>query len=189
MKTAYLIHGWEGNPDNCWFPWLKKELEERGYKVFAPAMPDPDAPEINSWVQALQKTVEPDSETILIGHSIGCQTILRYLASLDPDVHIKGVFFVAGFVRLKGLESEEEEEIARPWLDNPIDWEKVRQHVDKVVAIFSDNDEFIDVDNAQTFKEKLDAKIIIEHDKGHFDDEAGATELPSLLQQIVASDS
>ena len=75
---AYLIHGWEGYPENCWFPWLKKQLEEKNYKVEVPEMPDTDHPKIESWVNKLKEIVIPDEETILIGHSIGCQAILRY---------------------------------------------------------------------------------------------------------------
>ena len=31
MKRVYIIHGWEGYPEEGWFPWLKKELEDRGF--------------------------------------------------------------------------------------------------------------------------------------------------------------
>ena len=187
MKKAYLIHGWGGNPENGWFPWLKRELEEQGYKVFAPAMPDTENPKINAWVGALKKIIEPDKNTILIGHSIGCQTILRYLGSLDSSdtkIRFGGVFLVAGFVHLKGLESKEEEEIAKPWLSTPINWEKVRSRAKKFVAFFSDNDVFVPVEDSKIFKEKLNAKIILEHNKGHFDDEASIKELSSLLKEI-----
>ena len=29
MKRVFIIHGWEGHPENAWFPWLKKELEQK----------------------------------------------------------------------------------------------------------------------------------------------------------------
>jgi len=32
-KRVFLIHGWEGSPEEGWRPWLKKELEKRGFKV------------------------------------------------------------------------------------------------------------------------------------------------------------
>ena len=32
-----MVHGWDGNPNNHWFPWLKKELEKRGFEVHVPA--------------------------------------------------------------------------------------------------------------------------------------------------------
>jgi len=185
MKKAYLIHGWGGNPENCWFPWLKHELEERGYTVFALAMPDSETPKINTWVNALKKALAPEKNTILIGHSIGCQTILRYLESINTKIQFGGVFLVAGFVHLKGLESEEEKEIAKPWLSTPINWEKVKKRAKKFVAFFSDNDGFVPVEDSKIFEEKLNAEIIIEHNKGHFDEEANIKELPSLLKKII----
>jgi hypothetical protein len=27
-KRVFIIHGWEGYPEEGWFPWLKKELEK-----------------------------------------------------------------------------------------------------------------------------------------------------------------
>jgi hypothetical protein len=36
MKTAIIIHGTGGSPDENWFPWMKTQLEEQGYRVFVP---------------------------------------------------------------------------------------------------------------------------------------------------------
>lgn len=43
-KRVFLIHGWEGYPEEGWRPWLKKELEQRGFTVIVPAMPDTATP-------------------------------------------------------------------------------------------------------------------------------------------------
>ena len=41
MKTAIIIHGTEGYPEENWFPWLKSELEIIGYQTFVPQFPSP----------------------------------------------------------------------------------------------------------------------------------------------------
>ena len=46
QKRIYIIHGWDGHPEEGIFPWLKKELENNGFEVFNPLMPDPLKPEI-----------------------------------------------------------------------------------------------------------------------------------------------
>jgi predicted alpha/beta hydrolase family esterase len=84
MKRVILVHGWGGYPEEGWFPSFKKELEKEGYKVSVPAMSHPENPTIDDWVGHLAKVIgKPDENTFLVGHSIGCQTILRYLESLN----------------------------------------------------------------------------------------------------------
>lgn len=178
---AYIIHGWDGSPQDCWIPWLKKELEAKGFEVTVPEMPDSENPKIEPWVNKLKDTIEPGDETILIGHSIGCQAIMRYMQEVNEK--IKAVFFVAGFVHLNHLETEEEKIIAEPWLTRPLNWDRLKE-LSRFTALFSDDDPDVDVDDSEIFREKLNAKIIIEHNKGHFSDDAGVKELPSLLDEI-----
>src|SRR3989344_3577618 len=80
MKRVFIVHGWDFNPEVNWYPWLKKELEKKGFKVIVPEMPNTSEPKINAWVSYLKKVVgKLDEETYFIGHSIGCQTIMRFL--------------------------------------------------------------------------------------------------------------
>lgn len=75
-KRVFIVHGWDGNPESNWFPWLKKELENKGFEVFVPQLPDPNNPRIYNWIPKLAKTVGKASEqTYFVGHSMGCQTI------------------------------------------------------------------------------------------------------------------
>ena len=125
-KRAFIIHGWDGYPEEGWFPWLKKELENKEFEAIVPQMPDADAPEIGKWVQHLSNVVgTPDGQTFFVGHSIGCQTILRYLETLPSDAAVGGVVFVAGFFTLTNMEDDEVQAIAKPWLTRPIDYQKV----------------------------------------------------------------
>ncbi len=184
MKRAIIVHGWASDPEDCWFPWLKGELEACGYQVDVPAMPNPQVPVIEVWVGHLQKTLGSlDSETMMIGHSIGCQTILRFLETQDTP--IRGAVFVAGFFELAGLRSDEERMIAKPWMEEAIDLKKVRHALPRSVAIFSDNDRWVPIEvNSQAFQEKLGSAIVIEHARGHFTGEGGVFELPSVMEAV-----
>lgn len=187
MKRAFIIHGWGGNPEEGWFPWLKKELETKGFKVLIPAMPNTEEPKIETWVPFLSQLVGiPDPNTFFVGHSIGCQAIIRYLEILPEGVKIGGAVFVAGFYNLRGLETEEEKRIAGPWVNTPLNDDKIRKTVNKAVAIFSDNDPFVLPENQTSWKERVGAKIIVEHNKGHFNEEDPAVyELPSALEAVL----
>ena len=187
MKRVFIIHGWEGFPEEGWFPWAKNELEKNGFEVQVPAMPNTDEPKIDEWVPFLEKLIgNPDEETYLVGHSIGCQAILRYLDGLKADAKVGGIVLVAGWLhKLESLYTEEEIVIAKPWLETPINFENVKSHTKNTIAVFSDDDEFVPLDNVELFKEKLEAKTFVEHAKGHFSQETGIKELPVVLEELL----
>ena len=184
MKRVFLIHGWEGFPENHWFPWLKGKLEEMNFRVIVPQMPDPETPTIETWIPFLKKAVgKVDSETFFVGHSVGCQTILRYLEQLPPEIKVGGVLLVAGWVNLtpKVTADPESKRVATPWLKTPLDWKRVRLHGDNFTAIFSDDDPFVPIEDAQIFKENLKAKIVITKRKAHFTKKRSIADLPELF--------
>ena len=186
MKRVFIIHGWSGFPEEAWFPWLEQKLEEKGIQTEIPAMPETDTPKIEKWVPFLAKQIRgSDQETYLVGHSIGVQTILRYLETIDKP--IGGVLAVAGFYNLIPgcLEGPEEEKIAKPWLETPIDNNKVKQTAGKITAIFSDNDPYVGLDNVDLFKERLNAKIVVLSDKGHMGASEGFKEIPEILAELL----
>lgn len=187
-KRVFIVHGWDGTPQANWFPWLKKELEATGFKVYVPQLPDPGNPRIYNWVPKLIKTVgKADGQTYFVGHSMGCKTIALYLESLLKNTKIGGAVFVAGFFkRLTGLEDEPGiPETIKHWLDAPIDFKKAKSHLTKSIAIFSDNDPYVPLDNQDDFRNKLGSKIIIEYQKGHFNEAAGITKLPIALKSLL----
>lgn len=188
MKRVFIVHGWDGYPEEGWFPWLKNELEAKGFEVFVPQLPEADKPRIYNWVPKLAEAVGiPDEETYFVGHSMGCQTIARYLESLSANVKVGGVVFVAGFFkRLKGLEADPEvRKIAKHWLETPLDLAKVKTHLPKSVAIFSDNDPYVTLDNQDDFRNIIGAEIIVEHEKGHFSESTSTKELPIVLEKLL----
>ncbi len=184
MKKLYLIHGWGGSPSSeGWFGWLIKECKKRNIKIEIPEMPNTNEPKIKEWVGKLKGVVETNNEIYFVGHSVGCQAILRYIETLNPNVKIKGIALVAPWMHLDEQtikeEGEEVEAIAKPWMETPIDWNKVKSHSDNFIAIFSDNDPYIPLSDADLFKQKLNAQTIIKHNEEHFNE---TQEIPELLK-------
>lgn len=185
-KRAYIIHGWGGNPTEAWFPWLANQLEQKGFEVVVPQMPDPEEPKIGAWVSTLADCVgKPDEHTILVGHSIGCPTILRYLEGLPKDAKVGHCVFVAGWFTLKGLESEEEWAIAKPWLETPINEAKVRSACKSFTAFFSDNDPFVPLENVEAFEKRLQATTVVLHNRGHFGSNDDTKAFPELFNSCI----
>jgi len=184
-KRAFIIHGWDSGPDLAWIQWLMRELEAKGFEVSAPTMPDPERPRIETWVSKLADLVKSvDGETCFIGHSIGCQTILRYLETLPEGKKAARVVLVAPWMTLtdKAWETDEDPATAKPWMETPINWSKVRTKAKNFTAIFSTNDPYVPLEeNKKIFGDNLGAKIIVEEGKGHFSGSDGVKELPSIL--------
>ena len=181
MKRCIIVHGWEGFPEEGWFPWLKQQLEAHGFSVDVPAMPHADKPQMTEWVQHLSGTIgNPNADTFLVGHSLGCITILRYLESLSENQTIGGALLVAGFAeRLKY------DELAN-FFTTPVNWDKVKNHGEKFSAIFSTSDPYVPLSNADLFKAKLNANITTLPGPGHFSGpEDNCFELPEALEVIL----
>ena len=55
MRPRFVIlHGWENRrPSDHWEHWLHDELVARGYEVDYPQLPDPDTPDLETWLGIL----------------------------------------------------------------------------------------------------------------------------------------
>lgn len=183
-KRAFLIHGWEGYPEEGWRPWLKQELKKRGFEVYVPAMPDTATPTMGKWVPFLTQVVgKPDEDCYFVGHSLGCITILRYLETLKEGQRVGGVVLVAGFGH--DLEYKDYKGELSSFFRKPVDWEKIKKHCKKFVAIHSDDDPWVPLKHNALFRYKLGAKAIIEHSMKHFSGDDGIMELPVVLDEVL----
>ena len=186
MNKIYIVHCWDGTKDDGWYPWLDKKISNTNNQVFRFNMPDTANPKIDSWVSELDKQVnELDEHTYFVGHSIGCQTIMRYLERKDTK-KIGGILFVAPWLDLlpEALSDEESYNTAKPWLNTPIYFEKIKSIAPKITCIFSNDDYFVSLEQEKKFKELLDAKIIIVKGKGHISAEDGVEELEDIYNAL-----
>ncbi len=186
MKRVFIVHGWEFSPNMHWYPWLKGAMEKKGFKVAVPAMPDTDAPDITKWVARLAKAVgTPDEDTYFVGHSIGAQTILRYLQTAKTKVG--GCVFVAPWLTLtdEALPDATYRKIAKPWLTTPIKYATVRKRTRALIVLFADDDPYVSLENRTWFKEKLDATTKVFSGRGHFTADDGITKVPEVLKAVL----
>ena len=180
MKRVVIIHCWGGYPEYCWYPSVKRELEREKFQVTVPAFPETKAPKLKAWLPKLREVVgEPNEKTFLVGHSVGCITILRYLESLSQDQKMGGIVLVAGFTDNLGFGE------LNNFFTTPVDFKEIKKHCPKFIAIHSDNDPYVPLKHGDIFKEKLGAKVIIRHNAGHFSgEEDNCVELPEVVSNI-----
>ena len=183
MNKIYSVHCWDGSKDDGWYPWLDEKLTIENNKVFRFNMPNTANPKIGEWVSFLDQQIDNlDENTYFVGHSIGCQTILRYLESKDVT-KIGGILLVAPWLDLLdyAIEDEESYDTAMPWLTEKIDFEKVKKFTNNIHCIFSDNDYFVSIDQKDKFEKLLGAKTLVVSGKGHISEEDGVNELDEIL--------
>ena len=183
MKKIYLVHCWDGTSSDGWYPWLAEKINNKNVNLIKFDMPNTANPKIDEWVDYLNNKVELlNEETYFIGHSIGCQTILRYLETKEIT-KIGGILFVAPWLDLlpEAIEDEDSYNTAQPWINTPIDFEKVKQFTNNISCIFSDNDYFVSLEQAKEFRNKLNAKTVIVNNKGHISQDDDVYELQEIL--------
>lgn len=184
MKRAIIVHCWGGNPEYAWYPSVKLGLEAKGYQVTVPAMPDTDSPQLDKWLPYLQELIgEPDDELVLIGHSIGTVTIMRYLELLPEGVRISKAVLVAAFTDPLGFKELEN------FFIKPLEFSAIRLKAkDGFTLVQSDNDQYVAAQYGTRLKDELDAKLIIKHGvyhmSGDIDGEDTHLELAEVIEEL-----
>lgn len=178
-KQVFILHGWGDYYNKGWFSWLEKELNKKGFDAIALDM-KPQPPVLKIWKNILKKAVKnPDENTFFVGHSAGVMTILHYISELQENIKVGGVVMVAGWTDDLGMDE------LKNFFEKPLDWNKVKEHCNKFIYIYSDNDPYVKKYHAKIFKEKLNAKLLLEKGKKHFSYEEGIDELPSAFNALV----
>ena len=93
-KPNFLIlHGYTGRADKIFIPWLKRELESRGFDVQAPQMPNTDHPKEDEQVGHVLQNCKVDEHTIIVGHSLGAAIAMKVVERIRRP--IAGLVLVA----------------------------------------------------------------------------------------------
>lgn len=187
MNKIYIVHCWDGTKDDGWYPWLDSKISNENNEVIRFNMPDTEHPKIEEWVAELDKQVDIlDENTYFIGHSIGCQTILRYLEKKNID-KVGGMLFIAPWLDLlpEAIEDEDSYNTAYPWINTKIDFDKIKSITNNINCIFSDDDYFVSLDQKERFESLLNAKTIVVSGKGHISQDDNVFELKEILDLSI----
>lgn len=182
MKNALILHGTDASPFHNWFTWLKEQLEQDGYDVWLPQLPDSATPSTKTYNEFLLSNPNFvfNDETILIGHSSGAVEILSLLQHLPDDVHIKAAYFASAFKDDLGWDS------LTGLFEEPFDFEKIKARAGKFVFLHSDNDPYVPLEQARYLSEQVEGELIVKTGQGHFNTELSEQyrEFPLLFHII-----
>ena len=167
MKNAIILHGSSSTPNHFWIPSIKKFLEEKGYSVWASQLPFPEAPDLKNQLPFVLNNTTFNHETIIIGHSSGCPLILSIIENIN--IKISKAILVAGFARLlRKMEDDSLKKLekdAEPILQEKYNWEKIKNNVQDIIFINSENDPWGCNDKeGEYMQEHLGGRLIVNHD-------------------------
>ncbi|MEM0465495.1 MAG: class I tRNA ligase family protein [Candidatus Pacearchaeota archaeon] len=159
-----LLHGYNGDPEKYFFPWLKKELENIGYKVNVPKLPNSSNPSVYEQTDYVLKNCDFDENTVLLGHSFGSVIALKVLEKLNKP--IKKLILVAGFAQPGFKDKKRNFEDTFDW---KFDFQKIRSNVKEVIILRAENDYAVKEERADFIKEKIGGTIFdFRAEKEHF---------------------
>ena len=175
-KRLVIVHGFMAAPEHHWFPWLQQQAEQSGLNVTVPKLPDSQAPQPEAWLDALTESIgEPDENCWLVGHSLGCITLLSYLTQRFPEAVAGGLLLVSGFSEpIPGLEMLDR------FTREPVNAGSVIARISQRVVIGSLNDEIVPPEYSLRLSQQLSAPFYALPDHGHFLARDGVTELPLI---------
>ena len=161
MKNAIIFHGTSCTPSSYWFPNLKTFLENVGYEVWVPQLPDADNPILLKWLSVALKGKYTE-DTIIIGHSSGGPLVLSVLENINVTIH--KAILVAGFARQLRIDKEK----PQPILQSEYNWEKIKKNVKDIIYINSQDDPWsIDHEEGLYMWKKTGGTLICREGEGH----------------------
>lgn len=184
MNTnIFIFHGTEGYPEENWFPWLKQELEQKGYKVFVPQFPSPPVipAKISEWFDVLKNYEQYiDENTILIGHSLGGLFLLRILEKLNHP--IKAAFFVGTPIGVRPILNFDRDSA---FCGFDFNWEEIKNKSKNFVVFQSDTDPYVGLENGKELAKNLGVELSFVPNAGHFNKKAGYLKFEQLKDKVL----
>lgn len=180
IERVVVMPRWSGTPESDWYPWLRAALGEWGGALDVLTLPDKDAPRIEACLAAIEAAVDEATlgSTLLVGHSVGCQVMVRWLARRS-GARAAGLLAVAGWWSVDAPWPS-----IVPWIESPVDTERARAAVERVVVLLSDDDPFTadHAANARAWVARMGAEVRAVPGAKHFN---GSVE-PAVLDGLAA---
>ncbi len=184
MKNNYLlVHGSFGSPFVNWFPYLRKEIENKDLEVYTPDFPTGVGYQnYENWSKLLKTYVKANiinENTIIFAHSIAPIFICKFI--VENKIKVKRLVFVCGFNNYLGIDKDYDAVNKSMYFDNLTD---VKNYCDDIVCFYSDNDPYVKYEVEKEFADTITKNQILISGGGHLNSESGYTEFTELLKYV-----
>lgn len=158
----------------AWAPWLKAELEKRGFETFFETMPDSVIARGKYWLPFLENHVKAGENDVLVGWSSGAIAAMRYA----ENHKLRGSVLIGPSASDLGDELEKQS----GYFHLPWQWQKIKENQEHVAIVHSDNDPYIPEVQFALIKEKLSPDVVFLPGAKHFIEQ---DTFPELLDYIT----
>ena len=174
-KKVLILHGYEGSDYPHWQDWLAKKLVKLHYEVRFSTLPNKNCPILDEWLSYLEKELQAFEPDIVVGHSLG--NILWFHALQKLDVKDIDKLVLVAPVR-KNCDIKEIKTFFPYKIPKSL---RAKQSL----LIVSNNDQYINLEEANELKKALDINMIVLENAGHINPKSGYTKLDEVLQYII----
>lgn len=184
-----ILHGTLGNPTGNWFPWLATELEKQGHRTLTPQLPTPEGQTLPNWIHIIDTAINtlggPSNDIGIVAHSMAPLAVCHYLTTIYSPIN--SCFFVSGFSQRLPSTPQPYPTLNNPFIDQPLEWEKVKRNCNKFICFAGDNDPYVPLNTANNFAEHLATRLIVIPQGGHLNASSGYIQFPLLLDTIAVT--
>ncbi len=174
-----LLHGFQGSPKANFFPWLKAELEKRGFTVSVPDLPNSKKPSEHEQVRYVLQHCKFDENTIMLGHSLGAVVAMKVLEKLESP--IAGLVLAGGFI---SPNFKDHDRIFADKFNWKFDFKKIKKQAGAITILHDPNDYAIGEDQEVALSTNLNVPVqFCKTNDEHF---CGKEE-PSILDVLTPS--
>ena len=174
-RPSFLIlHGYQGSGPGHWQTWLAGRLRAADAQVAYPDLPDPDQPQLRSWLDALAGELDVLGEPpVVLCHSLSCLLWLHHAAA--GGRRAERVLFVAP-PSLAGAP-----EATHSFFPAPLEPDALRASApDGVRLVCADDDPYCPEGAAAVYGRPLAIETDVLPGRGHLNPDAGFGPWPQV---------
>ena len=178
-ERVLILHGWGGSDDPHWQAWLAGELAKEYGTVSFPLLDNPHFPTKNRWMKQFKTLLNDFKPHTIICHSLA-NTLWFHLCNEGEIAEVQRLLLVAP-----------------PRLDLELDTIKSFFPVTppktlfakEVMMVTSDNDPYMDQDEAFALQKELGVEMRVLEAAGHINADSGFGAWPWVLQWVKGEEA
>ncbi len=143
-----------------WAPWLKQELEKKGYSTFFETFPDSIIARSEYWLPFLKEHIHAGDQDVIVGWSSGAVAAMRYAESEK----------ILGSVLISPCYTDLGDALERQsgYYETPWNWERIKRNQEHIALVYGKDDPVIPQTEFEYIANQLNPTVFALKQGGHF---------------------